>query len=117
MTDKKIGDWLYFCPKKITVRDLQEALNADKNVEIWEDAGILEVMLGEKSSLDVETAQIHPKDEITQKFAEEQGAECVFLITFMPEDYEKAETIMKQILSSFGGVFCGDTEDFMPQMC
>lgn len=116
MTDKKIGEWLYFCPKEITVRDLYEALEADNKVEIWEAAGILEVMLDEKSSFDVETTQIHPKDEITQSFAAEQGAKCVFLITFVPEDYEKAERIMKQILSSFGGVFCGDTEDFMPQM-
>lgn len=116
MADKKIGDWLYFCPKQITVRDLYETLKTEHNVEIWEDAGILEVLMSEKSSFDVETAQIHPKDEITQSFAAEQGAECVFLITFVPEDYEKAETVMKQILSGFGGVFCGDTQDFMPQM-
>lgn len=110
------GDWLYFCPQEITVRGLYEIFAERDDVEIWEDAGVLEIPMGEKSSFDVETAQIHPKDEITQKFADEQGAKCVFLATFMPENYEAAEVIMKQILGKFGGLFCGDTEDFMPQL-
>jgi len=116
MAGKVIGDWLYFCPTDITVRELYEIFAEQDEVEIWEEAGVLEIPLSEKSSLDVETAQIHPKDEITRQFAAEQGAKTVFLVTFMPEDYEKAEAVMKQILEKLGGVFCGDTEDFMPQM-
>lgn len=110
------GEWLYFCPAEITVRNLYEIFKETENVEIWEDAGVLEIPMGEKSSFDIETAQIHPKDEITKQFASEQQAKTVFLVTFMPEEYEKAEMIMKQIAGQFGGIFCGDTEDFMPQI-
>ena len=116
MAGKTIGDWLYFCPKEVTVRELYQIFSEQDEVEIWEEAGVLEIPLDEKSSLDIETAQIHPKDEITRQFASEHGAEAVFLVTFMPEDYAKAEVIMKQILEKFGGIFCGDTEDFLPQM-
>ena len=116
MAGKAIGDWLYFCPEEITVRGLYEIFAEREDVEIWEDAGVLEIPVDEESSLDIETAQIHPKDEITKQFADEQGAKTVFLVTFMPEDYDKAELIMKQILGKFGGLFCGDTENFMPQM-
>lgn len=116
MAGKAIGDWLYFCPEEITVRGLYEIFADVADVEIWEDAGVLEIPIGEKSSFDVESAQIHPKDEITLLFASEQAAKCVFLTTFSPEDYDKAEQIMKRILGKFGGVFCGDTEDFMPQL-
>lgn len=116
MADKKVGDWLYFCPEEITVRNIYDIFAERDDVEIWEDAGVLEIPMGEKSSFDMETAEIHPKDEITRSFADEQGAKCVFLVTFMPEDYEAAEQIMKQILGKFGGLFCGDTEDFMPQV-
>lgn len=116
MAGKAIGEWLYFCPEEITVRGLYEIFAEREDVEIWEDAGVLEIPMDEKSSFDVEAAQIHPKDEITQHFAKECDAKSVFLITFMPEDYEKAEVIMKQILGKFGGLFCGDTEDFMPQV-
>ena len=117
MADKKIGDWLYFCPQEITVRQLYEIFTERADVEIWEEAGVLEIPMDEKSSFDVEEAQIHPKDEITKRFAEEQGAKSVFLATFAPEDYDKAEQVMKQILEKFDGLFCGDTEDFMPQIC
>lgn len=114
--NQTIGDWLYFCPQEIEVRALYEALQDTYEAEIWEEAGVLEIMLSEKSSFDVEQAQIHPKDEITQQFADEQRAKCVFLATFAPEDYEPAERMMKLFLKKFGGIFCGDTEDFMPQL-
>ena len=116
MAGKTIGDWLYFCPEEITIRGLYEIFSEQDDVEIWEDAGVLEIPMDEKSSFDVETAKIHPKDEITQAFAKEQNAKSVFLVTFLPEDYQKAELIMKQILGKFGGLFCGDTEDLMPQV-
>ena len=115
--EKKItGEWLYFCPEEITVRNLADIFSEIEHVEIWEDAGVLEIPMGEKSSFDIETAQIHPKDEITKQFADTQNAKGVFLVTFLPENYEAAERFMKQILEKFGGIFCGDTEDFTPQI-
>lgn len=116
MAGKVIGDWIYFCPEEITIRGLYEIFAERDDVEIWEEAGVLEIPIGEKSSFDVESAQIHPKDEITLQFAAERGIKNVFMVTFVPEDYEKAEQIMKQIMLKFGGLFCGDTEDFMPQL-
>lgn len=116
MAGKTMGDWLYFCPEEITIRSLYEIFSEQEDVEIWEEAGVLEIPMGEKCSFDVETAQIHPKDEITLRFAAENEAKSVFMVTFLPEDYEKAESFMKQILGKFGGLFCGDTEDFMPQL-
>ena len=119
MAGKKIqiiGDWIYFCPGEIGIRALYEILKDSYETEIWEDAGVLEIVLGEKSSFDVEQAKIHPKDEITQQFAKEQGAKSVFLVTFLPENYELAEKIMNLLLENYGGLFCGDTENFMPQI-
>jgi hypothetical protein len=108
------GNWLYFAGETVDVRQICRVLEAEYEVEIWEDAGVLEIVLGEKSSFDIEAAQIHPKDEITRRFAEENGCSKVFLVTFPPEDYEKAEGIMRKILGACCGIFCGDTEDFMP---
>ena len=110
------GEWLYFCPQEVTVKIICEIFNDADDVELWEEAGVLEISLGEKGSFDVETTQIHPKDEVTLQFAEEWDTKSVFLVTFAPEDYESAVEIMKQILDKFGGIFCGDTEDFMPQV-
>lgn len=113
---QNIGEWLYFCPKEIDVRDFYAAVCDRYETEIWEEAGVLEIMLGEKASFDVEHAKISPKDEITAAFAKEQNAECVFLISFAPDWYAEAQKLMKQILEEFGGIFCGDTQDFLPQV-
>ena len=110
------GEWLYFCQQEVTVKTICEIFNESSTAEVWEEAGVLEISLGEKGSFDLEATQIHPKDEVTLQFAEEQGTKRVFLVTFSPEDYEAAQVIMKQILEKFGGLFCGDTEDFIPQI-
>lgn len=111
---KVTGNWLYFTSEHIGVRAIYETVKDAYETEIWEDAGVLEIELGEGSSFDVEQSLIHPKDELTRAFAEEKGCSYVFLVTFKPEDYEKAEKVMRQIQERIGGFFCGDTEDFTP---
>ena len=109
------GDWLYMTPEDVNIRQLKNVLEeASYEVEIWEDAGVLEILLKEKSSMDVETASIHPKDTITQQFANAHQVKNVFLVTFQPDDYEDAERVMKTVTEKLGGFFCGDTEDFTP---
>lgn len=108
------GEWLYLTKTGIRVREIADAVATTCETEIWEDAGVLEIMLSEKSSMDVEHVRINPKDELTRSFVKEAGYEEVFLVTFVPEEYEYVEKIMKQIMAVCGGMFCGDTEDFLP---
>ena len=109
------GDWLYMTPEDVNIRQLKDALEeASYEVEIWEDAGVLEIGMSEGASVDIETAQIHPKDEVTASFAAEHQVKTVFLVTFKPETYEEAKLVMRKIMEKTGGFFCGDTEDFTP---
>lgn len=119
------GEWLYFAPEHVTVRSIAKALDGTDaqdggeekrayEVEIWEDAGVLEIIIGEGESVDIEQTQIHPKDEITAAFAREHDCKMVFLVTFKPENDACAKSVMKQILAAEGGLFCGDNEDFSP---
>lgn len=110
------GDWLYFCPAEITVREIYQIFADTAEMEIWEEAGVLEILLGEKSSFDVEAVQIHPKDEATLQFAEKYEAKTVFLVTFPAQEYLAAESTMKKIAAALGGLFCGDTEELMPRI-
>ena len=82
------GDWLYMTPQEI---------------EIWEDAGVLEIGMSDGASVDIETAQIHPKDELTASFAAEHQVKTVFLVTFKPETYEEAKKVMRRIMDKTGG--------------
>lgn len=114
--EKVPGDWLYMTPQEIGVWQIYEAFGEQDGyeLEIWEDAGVLEIGMADGASVDIETAQIHPKDEITASFAAEHQAKSVFLVTFKPETYEEAKNVMRRIIGKTGGFFCGDTEDFTP---
>lgn len=106
------GEWLYLAPEGITIRKIADSIREE--AELWEEAGVLEVSMGEKRSFDVECASVNPKDTLTQNFMAANGCANVFLITFAPESYPQAREVMKQILGQCGGLFCGDTQDFSP---
>lgn len=108
------GEWLYLNKDGSTVRQIATALEAEYEIEIWEDAGVLEVVLADGGSMDVEHTKIHPKDEMTRAFVEKEGYSEVFLVTFLPEEYLSVEKVMHKIMQVCGGMFCGDTEDFNP---
>lgn len=109
------GEWLYFAGADMTVRKLEEALEGQAyELEIWEDAGVLEIGMEDGITVDFEQAQIHPKDEVTAAFAKENQCETVFLVTFSPEHYEKGEPVMKLILERNGGLFCADNAELQP---
>ena len=108
------GEWLYFAPANVKVRSIYEVLTDDYEVEIWEDAGVLEIGLNDGATLDIEWTKIPAKDEITAAFAKQHGCENVFLVTLKPEEFETAKKAMNRIVASLGGLFCGDTEDFTP---
>lgn len=112
------GDWLYLTQNDIMVRDIKAALDitAEYKVEIWEMANTLEVELPGGQSVDIEAATINPKDEITAEYARKNGAKSVFTVAFMPENYKMAEKMMKTIIEKIGGFFCGDTDDFQPEI-
>lgn len=108
------GEWLYMAPEGLNVRQIADALGAAYETELWEAAGVLEIVLGEKNSVDIEQTQIHPKDIVTADFAAQNGCCEIFLVTFSPEIYDAAERLMRQILEQCGGLFCGDNEELTP---
>ena len=64
------GEWLYFAPEAVGVRQIADALDGTCELEIWQEAGVLEIMYGGESSMDMVEGSIHPKDEVTRVFAE-----------------------------------------------
>ena len=103
-------------PQEIGVRQIYEAFGEQDGyeLEIWEDAGVLEIGMSDGASVDIETAQIHPKTRLRLLLQREHQVKTVFLVTFKPETYEEAKLVMRKIMEKTGGFFCGDTEDFTP---
>lgn len=108
------GEWLYLAPQGVDAARIAEALAGTYETELWGDAGVVEVVLGEKQSVDIEHTEVHPRDEVTRAYVSENGCKEVFLVTFAAEKFGCVESVMKLILAQCGGLFCGDTEDFSP---
>jgi hypothetical protein len=117
--DPKVpGEWLYLAPAGCTMRQIYELFGEGSpwKAEYWEEAGVLEIELTEAGSVDVETMEPDPGDEALRAYMEEEQAETVFAVTILPGEYEQACQVMKKIMESLGGIFCGDTEDFQPKV-
>ena len=108
------AEWLYLAPETVGVRQIADVLEGTCEMEIWQEAGVLEIMYGGEASMDMEEGKIHPRDQVTAAFAEEHDCDRVYLVTFSAEEYEKVLPVMRHILQECGGIFCGDTEDFKP---
>ena len=83
-------------------------------MELWEEAGVLEILLQEKESMDVELAKLSPKDELACAVAEKENCPVLFLITYCEGVQEVAQQMMRHMLKENGGIFCADTEILEP---
>ena len=109
------AEWFYMTTKLITVRDVKSAVQ-EQAVEIWDEAGILELEFEDAKSFIFENTKVDLCDEYSNAFLEEYKIKTLFLVTIDPEYYEIAKQVMDQIIKSIGGFFCADTENFLPRI-
>lgn len=109
------SDWFYMSDQEMTAAALKEALaDTTYQVEYWEAAQVLEIALGEGGCLDVEVVEPCLGEKGADAFLDEHQVKFLCYVTFQPEDYEAARSVMEHISGRLGGFFCGDTEDFTP---
>lgn len=106
--------WFIMSKNEITVADLKSAFGENQNIEVWSDAGIMEIVIGEKASIDIETIDTVFGDEYSDNFIEENQIKSVFYLTFHKEKYDLAKPYLNKISSFVEGFICGDTDDFTP---
>ena len=109
------ADWFYMSDQEMTAAALKEALaDTSYQVEYWEAAQVLEIALGEGGCLDVEVVEPRLGEKDADAFLDEHQVKFLCYVTFQPEDYGTARSVMEYICGKLGGFFCGDTEDFTP---
>lgn len=112
------GDWFFMSPDDIKIKDIYDKIKAftSHSVEIWEDAGVMEIELSEKESIDFECMKPMFKDDAGDSFLKENNIKSLFMVTFNPEYYDKVLEIFKSIVLNDTGFFCADTFDFQPMI-
>lgn len=106
--------WLIMAKEKLTVNKLYDILSDEYEVEIWTDLGIAEVILGEKSSMDVELIDTDLGDDYSNTFVKEKEVSTIYYLSFKPDDYSVAKKVMEKISLNIDGFICGDTDTFEP---
>ncbi len=111
-------EWLYLAKEGDSLGDLYQHLKGEKrwSAEYWEEAEVLEIRIPEAGSVDLEAMETDPEDHALRSYMEETGAKTAYAVTVMPEYFEKAQAVMQYIADKTGGIFCGDTEDFQPEI-
>lgn len=109
--------WFFMGKEKYTVENLKEALGENAyDIEIWKEAGILEIGIDEKNSMDIEACEVELGDEFSDAFLKEHGICSLFYISYRPEIHSSCKKIMQKFVMELNGIICADTEDFMPQI-
>lgn len=105
--------WFFLTGREATVVDIRAALPEGTESDIWKEAGVLEVILSEEGSIDIETMEV---DEDAAEFMDEQGAKSLFYVSFKPDLYEKALPVLKAVASGLNGKMLGDTPNLEPEI-
>lgn len=110
-------EWLYLAPEGVSLRSIYDCLKEGKRwrAEYWDEAGVMEISIPEAGSVDVEVMEIDPEDTKLCSYMEMQKLKAVYAVTIMPEYFAEAQAVMQYTLETIGGIFCGDTEDLLPE--
>lgn len=118
MTETVPAEWLYLVPEALMLRQVYEIFGKDLpwKAELWEEAGVLEIEIPQAGSVDLECMELSLGDEKGDAYLANHQIKTVFAVTIVPADFEKAKAVMAYIVERIGGFFCGDTEDFQPEI-
>jgi len=122
-TEKKSSEdipdsFLFLAAKEVKVRELMNELKTafDYEIEVWDDAGILEIIVEEKASIDVEEFSINPRDELLVEVAGKAGAKSAFCFAAPTEIFGDTKKVLLHLKEAIGGAVVGDTADLKPEL-
>ena len=76
----------------------------------------MEIELPEAGSVDMENLGGASEDEAMEAYMKDRSLHTAYAVTIRPDDFEEAKKVMEYISSHLGGYFCGDTDDFQPEI-
>ena len=111
-------EWLYLAEDEITPAQIYGLFAEEKSwkAEYWEEAEVVEIELPEAGSVDMENLGGASEDEVMEAYMKDRSLHTAYAVTIRPDDFEEAKKVMEYISSHLGGYFCGDTDDFQPEI-
>lgn len=109
-------EWIYINKKEIEPADFRCLYQKEEfmDVQIWKEAGVVEIELPCGKSMDFEWGDPDLGDVTGNHILDKYQAETLYYVTIVPESYEEARKAMESVVECLGGIFCGDNENFQP---
>jgi len=116
----KYLNYYYMSTADLSAKSLSTAiLNSlpqyKEQLECWDAAGVVEIELGEKSSIDIEKLPLF-EDESDQKFLKKHQIQSIFSIQLLDSDLDSLKAIFTAVTIDLGGFVCADTDNFQPYL-
>lgn len=107
--------WYFMAVKAMTVGDIKEAFDeTNYELEIWREAGVLEIIVADKISIDIEELELDLGDDYSNDYLAKHQVKSLFYVSFKMDAYEECLPALLHITKTLGGRICGDTDDFTP---
>jgi hypothetical protein len=115
---KQYLDLYYMLPESVGAKSLAEAMvdsapELAESLECWEEAGVLEIMVGEEGSIDFEMLELS-EDEVQDEFLQAHKITEVYLVHTDSTQLGEVKKLVAGLIEKFGGLLCSDSKDFMP---
>lgn len=113
---KQYIDLFYMTPRQVSAADIAELLSNSRNitVELWAEMNVMELLLPNGSTVDLEAIEVDFKDPSDTAFIKNRDIQAVFAITMCETDLTLVTPYFEQLVAEFSGFVCADSEDFSP---
>jgi len=135
---KEIGMFLLTREQTALAQIAEMAEKENLQTEFWDAAGVLEICVAQKASIDVETvaenlkaaddseqppetsakqalAEFGLDDEFAAEYLTQKQAVSVFAVSFPSTEEKAALAFLRKVMQATNGVLCSDSEDFSPE--
>ena len=115
---KKYLSCYYMAREEIGVKEIAEEIKEHlpsiaEKMEFWEAAEVIEIEMGEKSSIDIEKIELF-EDEEDQAFLKKQSICCIFAINTEESNLPQIKEVFGWVIKKYPGFVCSDSVDFLP---
>ena len=113
-----LEEWFFMSASELDVDKVKEVLKTipDVELEVWKEMGVIECNIPDKLYMDMEQIACDLQDEESNAFLKEKNVKTLFVVTIQAGEMEFIEPVLQQTATALNGFFCGDTEDFQPQI-
>lgn len=112
-------NFFYMTDQTPEAADLYKIITTDavKSAQIWDDAQVIEVELGDKKSIDIEKMTYDFRDEEDLAYMKAHKIQTVYTIETESSCVPEMTSVFRMITEKLGGFVCSDSTDFEPVIC